>query len=96
MTNKIAPMGFDTAAAVLTMSLSDEAKQNLIALVKDVAEKHGHHEGQALRVLRLRIQRAGWTVRQDERRTIVPKRNGDWAREVWANISQPRSLYATA
>jgi hypothetical protein len=75
--DKIKPLGFDTAALVLTSDLSTEAATNLTQMVKDVASKYYFNDSVALRQLRSRLKTAA------KRRTTQT-----WAREVLAKLNK--------
>lgn len=75
--NKIKPLGFDTAALVLTSGLSDEAAMNLTRMVKDVARQYHYNDSTALTRLRTRLNMAA-----RRRKTKA------WALEVLAVLAE--------
>lgn len=70
---KVRPLGFDTAATILTMGMSREAAENLTKLVRTVAQEKGYNDSIALRTLRSRLNRMA--------------RKKAWAREVLGHLA---------
>ncbi|MCP9209657.1 hypothetical protein [Streptomyces cucumeris] len=68
---KIKPLGFDTAAQVLTIGLSDEAAANLTRMVRDAAGKNSLDDSAALKELRSRLKTAA-----------KRRKTREWAQEV--------------
>lgn len=79
---KVKPVGFETAATLLTMGtgLSREATDNLLNLVRDVASKYDYNDSAALNTLNSRLRRAARN-----------RKRGGWAVEVMAKLAELRS-----
>lgn len=76
---KVKPVGFETAAVLLTMGLSREATDNLIGLVKDIASRYDYNDSAALDTLNSRLRRAARN-----------RKRGGWAQEVIAKLAEIR------
>lgn len=74
--NKIKPLGFDTAALILTSGLSDEAAAGLTQMVRDVARQYHYNDSTALTRLRTRLNMAA-----KRRKTRA------WAQEVLETLA---------
>lgn len=67
--------GFEKAALVLTMGLSDEATEHLTSMVKEVATQYSYDDSVMIRRLQSRLRQAART-----------KANRGWAQEVLTKL----------
>jgi hypothetical protein len=82
--SKIKPLGFDTAASVLTCDFSPEAAENFTQMVRDVAREKDYSDAAALKTLKTRLNQAA------KGRNVTRRR---WANEVLEKLPRRRSLY---
>lgn len=76
---KVKPVGFETAAVLLTMGLSRDATDKLLDMVREVARTYDYNDSAALNTLHSRLQRAARN-----------RKRGGWAREIVAKLAEVR------